>query len=404
MAGRWGSAIWGRDTWYAMPAGWGVDWDVWVQKGRVRAQTLTGYVVEARWTSDSHTPGDGTFRGDIQPGRLALRMVDVHGTLGVIDKLAQIWLCYVPTGAAWCFYVDTVSQPLVAPGDPAGSARVVTASTWPARLTTASNNATRPAETVSSRLTFLAERWNSDTALYLPAVSSGFAVDNHPMTANTAATTPWIQIARDAACNGVFYIEAVRDAAGVGRIVVHYDFWETAPSRTVPDNQIVAGTVTTQGLANLVTLVHWSGTDAGGVVTNLDQYGTGWDSKGLIAYGPMRLWADIPGFDSVAVTTTGTRLLTDRGNEADPYVSSVSFVSGDRRTAAGAPVVWDPRVMVWNDPTYVLKMTVSGVEYRWRVTQTTYRLTAQAWTSDVALVKYTPPYPLPARAALEQAA
>lgn len=390
VTARWDAGIWDADTWGPAGAVWGDTWDWWVQNGPTRAQTLSPYIVEARWTTDSYTPGDGTFRGDVQPGRLALRIVDPHGTLQTINKTGQIWGCYRPTGATWCFFVDTIARPLVAPGDPAGGYRVISASSWPARLTTTSYGTGRDAETVSARFAYLVGQWQSDYFLSLPAVTADITADNHVVPANVGAINPWIQIARDAAANGVFWLEAIRDPAGFGRWIVHYDLWGALnPYRSVPNNQIVAGTVTEQGIGDLVTKVSWAGTSAAGVATAFDQYGA-YHSYGLMTYGPMRVLADLAGADLTAVTNTGAAILNDRGDPTYPYISAVSFVSGARRTPSGTIVAWDPTMMVWA-PNNVMRLTVSGVVYSWRVTSTAHTLTARTWGATASLVRYTVP-------------
>ena len=70
--GKWDTAEWGQPP--QGEGGWGKDWRWWWQRGDAVAQfvDLTAMVVEARWTTDSHSMGDGTFRGDLQPGQLTL--------------------------------------------------------------------------------------------------------------------------------------------------------------------------------------------------------------------------------------------------------------------------------------------------------------------------------------------
>ena len=76
-----GVTQWGAKTWPA-GAGWHDAWRWWYQYDDQTqpAWDLTELVVEARWTTDSHTLGDGTLhRGDLQPGRLELQLHDPTG-------------------------------------------------------------------------------------------------------------------------------------------------------------------------------------------------------------------------------------------------------------------------------------------------------------------------------------
>ena len=92
-AGYWGRGVWGVDLWgsaYGPSGRWKSDWVFWYQTGRTFQRDLTGMVVEAHWTSDSHTLGDGTLRGDIQPGNCQIRLNDPEHVLAGIDKHGAI--------------------------------------------------------------------------------------------------------------------------------------------------------------------------------------------------------------------------------------------------------------------------------------------------------------------------
>jgi len=401
----WDVAAWDAGRWALRPY-WAGDWDWWYQYGTQRRYSLADVIVEARWDSDSYTPGDGTFRGDLQPGKLELHMIRRDNRFDSWSKLATIWACYLPTGATWCWYIDTVSRRFVATGDPAGVDIVVEALTWPSRLTTGSYNGQRPAETVFDRLTAVAARFGSDAGLVLPAWTGQIANDRHQLPAQSTPYYPWLQLVRDAAANGVAWLAPFRGSDGSGQAVLAYDYWEAVNNRTLPPSQIISGSVTSDGIDDLVTKASWAGTDPAGVATALDQYGGGYGAYGIMQQGPMRVVGQIAtgGRDLAAVTATGNQILSDRGDPNERYLSSVDlFGPGDRRAANGTLTPWDPAAMMWrpND-----SLTIDTYSYaRMRVVSSSHRLTLRSWETTLNLAKMTAPTPLPVgpgREALER--
>jgi hypothetical protein len=388
--GRWDATTWGVEPY------WAGQWDWWYQYGTQRRYSLTDVIVEADWTTDSYTPGDGTFRGDLQPGKLTARMYRRDNRFDSWSKMATIWGCYLPTGATWCWYIDTVSARLVSPGDPSGVDLVVEALTWPTRLTTGAYSAARPAETVAARLGYVANRLGTDTGLVLPAWTGNIANDRHLLVAQNDGYHPWLQHVRDAAANGVAYLVPYRGADGSGGITLAYDFWQARTARTLAPSQIISGSVTSDAIDDLVTKVEWAGTDPAGTSTTVDQYGGGYGAYGILQQGPMRIVGQIAagGLDLAAVQATGTQLLTDRGDPQERYLSSLDLVGpGARRAPNGTLTPWDPATMTWapNDT-----FTIPGYSYAaMRVVAAAHRLTLTSWETTLTLTKATIPTALP---------
>ena len=393
--GTWDVSAWDDARWALRPY-WAGDWDWWYQYGTQRRYSLADVIVEARWDTDSYTPGDGTFRGDLQPGKLEFHMIRRDNRFDSWSKMATIWACYLPTGATWCWYIDTVSNRLVAPGDPSGVDIVVEALTWPSRLTTGSYNGTFPAQTVNARLTAVAARFGSDAGLVLPAWTGAIANDRHLLVAQSTAYYPWLQIVRDAAPNGVAYVAPFRGTDGTGQAVLAYDYWQANNPRTLPQSQILSGSVTSDAIGDLVTKVEWTGTDPAGTSTTLDQLGMGYGAYGILELGPMRVAGQIAagGLDLAAVTSTGSQILTDRGDPNERYLSSVDLIGPKPRRAPGGVLTpWDPTAMVWgvND-----LLTIPGLTYAaMRVVSASHRLTLTSWETTLNLAKATIPTALP---------
>ena len=410
---RWGVGKWGRNTWghrtYPPGAVWGADWRWWYQDTATTYASwdITDLVVEARWTTDGHTMGDGTFRGDIQPGRLELRLMDPGARSSFIGLLGTIWARYEPTEATWCWFVYDVTSLLAPPGDPLRWDVVVTADTWPDRLKSGSYNSARPAETVAARLGAIVSRLNSDVGLRLPAVAGQIAADAHTVPAVVLAGTPtpfypaFLDQVRQAAANGVAWLEArsVPTPWTPGSLVLHYDLWNTATGRLVSEAQVNSATPWTYGMEHIKTHVTWAGVNAAGVATTIDQTGGTYGAYGVQSLGPMRILGDVAagGAQLAAVQATGSSILADHANPAQ-RVDLIVVTSGDRTHPNGSPsVLWDPTANVWNptEPLQWYRFGPTNPLETYRVTQTEHRLTARVWESTHHLEMFTQPTPLP---------
>lgn len=408
-AGKWGVSKWGAPTTWAGTywppgAGWRESWRWWYQYGTQASSgwDLTRMVVEADWTTDAYTMGDGTFRGDLQPGRLQVRIFDRTGMLTGLSKLGMIWATYVPTGATWCWFVDQISQRLTATGVRPDYNVVVSADTWPARLTASAYSAARPSETVNARLSSIVTRLNTDTGLALPAVAGTIAADAHVMPALVSETDGtfkgWLQQIRDAAANGYAWLEAVPGAANgiAGTLTLHYDLWDTRTARTLDPSQIVAETVWTQGLDHLVTETVFAGTSAAGVANTVTTLGGGWGVFGVQKMGPMRVWGDLAagGAQRAAIDTTAQTILKDRGDSAETFVDTIQMVSG-RRVRGGANA-WQPASMVWTPRDVAQWARIAGNPVEtYRVAQSHHHLDARSWNVEHTLTKYSAPAAIP---------
>jgi hypothetical protein len=406
MTNQWDIARWDQDHWALRPY-WAGDWDWWYQYGTERRFSLADVITEARWDTDSYTPGDGTFRGDVQPGKLQLHMIRRDNRFDNWSKMGTIWACYLPTGATWCWFIDTVSRRLVATGDPSGWDLVVEAFTWPSRLTTGAYAASRPQEPVVQRLQWIAIRFN-DAGLIMPNWSSNIANDRHLCPAQPNNYYPWLQMVRDAAANGVAYLVPFRGSDGAGQITLAYDYWTANNPRTIPPAQFLSGSVTSDGISDLVTHVQWTGTDPAGATTTVDQYGQGYGAYGILTQGAMRIVGQIAsgGLDLSAVQATGQQILSDRGDPNERYLSSLDLIGPTpRRAPNGTLTPWDPFAMTWA-PNDVL--TLDTYSYaKQRVVSASHRLTLTSWETTLNLVKYTAPTALPTgpgRAELEEEA
>ena len=410
---RWGAGRWGRDTWgrrsYPPGAVWRDQWRVWYQYGSTTYPEwdLTDLVVEARWSTDGHTMGDGTFRGDLQPGRLALKLIDPTQRATGLDQSGTIWLRFEPTEATWCFFIHDITSLLAPPGDPARWDVVVTADSWPDRLTTPSYNSLRPFETVTNRLNAIVTRLGSDTGLILPGVTGAVATDPHYVQALTQTTgtpsvfsPPFLDQVRQAAANGVAWLEArsVPTPHTPGTLVLHYDLWGTVTARPLYEAQVDTDTPWTFGLDHVITQTVWTGTDNAGTQTTIDQVGSGYGTWGVLKMGPLRILGDVAfaGAQLAAVTATGNTILHDHGNPTQ-LVDQIVVTSGDRSHPDGTPSTpWDPAANVWT-PTDVMQWHRFGASTleTYRVTQTEHRLTATVWESTHHLEMFSSPTALP---------
>jgi hypothetical protein len=305
---------------------------------------------------------------------------------------------------AWCFFIRSVSKLLLPAADPLGSNRVIVADTWPSRLTASAYAASRPAESVNARLSYIAGRFGSDTGLLLPAVSAEVSADAHivkPTVANSDGTYPgWLQQVRDAAANGVAWLDPVAPSdATAGQLVLRYELWSTARERGLANDQVLASTVWAQDVDELTTKVAWTATDPAGVDTSRFTLGGGWGQYGVLPMGPMRVWGDLTNAAfATALDATAQQVLLDRGNPNAGYVDTISMISGDRTnpTPGGAGVAWDPAAMVWAPiDVAVWNRAVGQPTEKYWVAQSAHVLTARAWDVDHRLERYSAPAVLP---------
>jgi hypothetical protein len=386
---------------------WADDWRWWYQYGYGTDPTwdLTQTVVEARWTTEGHTMGDGTYRGDLQPGRLELKLYDPAERLLNLATSGTIWGHYKPADATFCFFIDSVTSILAAAGDPLRHNLVVTADTWPLRLD-ASWNTDRPAETVTARLAFLVDRLDTDTNLVVPHWAGDLAADNHTVTAQAGAASGqlyspgYLDLVRTAAANGVAWVEARASDADYtpGSLVLHYDLWDSVVAHTLHEADYLVGSTWTYGNDLPVGWVQWAGIDAAGVATTVDQVGHYWATYGQQKIGPLRLWGNIAagGPQEAAVKQTGQNVMDDRAAPVQ-VVDQIVAVSGDRTTPDGRPSSpWDPASMLWNPLDVLQWFRLAGhVHETYRVTQTAHVLNALGWEATHTLSMFSQPVALP---------
>lgn len=410
----WDSGKWDQAEWAGAPPpepGWGADWRWWYQLGTTVWADLNELVVEARWTTDGHTLGDGTFRGDLQPGTLTLRLWDPTHILDAIPRMGAVWAQYTPTNAVWCWFYDSFARGLFSAGDPAAADCVLTGTLWPIRLSTPSQFTSYPAQSVSARLSAIAATMSSHggaNELCLPAISASVAAQSQGMVANPVASmpaqtvgvyySPYLQSIRDAAAPGVAWMAPV-SAGGAGSLVLTYARWETAVQRTLDNSQIVAGPPTTSAADWLISAVSW--TAIRGSDGNTTYQALNWAPQAYGVSGPagLRLWGDLlnpSGPEYAAVAATSQRLLQDHGDPAERWLSTISLQSGPRWSATGQPAAgqWDPYAHVFA-PTDVAVIRHDGADHRYRVTKSDHRLTSAVWQTTHYLEKFTAPTALP---------
>lgn len=409
--GKWDGAEWGQPP--QGEAGWGKDWVWWWQRGDSVAifTDLTKMVVEARWTTDSHTLGDGTFRGDLQPGQITLRLWDPHRTIETLDHTGSIWAQYVPTGATWHWIYESLARGLYAPGDPAAADCVFTGSAWPSRLTTLTAAANFPAQSVNARLTALAANLNANLQLHLPPVAANIAGQTQVAAATAADSTTglypsYLQQIRDAASPGVAWLSDTRRGDGLGVLTLNYARWETNVQRALDRSQIVAGPPTLAGIDQwVITNVAWAGVNGStGAQTAWVYTSPNAQNFGYLGPSAMRMWGDVHnagtggwGPEFPAIQTTSNTLVNDHTSVSEQNLSTVSLQSGPRWTPDGKPSAagWDPYGHVFG-PTDVAVITDDAGHPRYyRVTHSEHRLTASVWQTIHTLEKYTAPAALP---------
>lgn len=411
--GEWDQAEWAGSP--PSPEGWGKDWRWWWQGGGHPTQTyvdITDLVVEARWSTDAHTTGDGTLRGDLQPGLLTLRLWDPDRVLDHMDLTGGIWATYVPSGATWYWLFESLARGLYAPGDPGAADCVFTGSPWPSRLSSGRPGLSFPAQSVSARLTALASAMNSDSTLSLPAVGAAVAAQSQTATATAVDTSTgvypsYLAQIRDAASPGVAWMAAQAatspDVLGhyPGSLTLSYARWETARQRTLDRSQVVAGPPTTAGVDFLVTHLHWTAIlGSSGAQSDIDLTSGLVSTWGYLGPGTMRLWGNVTatsGPEWQACYTTGTNVILDRDDLTEQYLSTISLQSGTRWTPAGKPATaqWDPYAHVFLPTDVAVLADDGGTPRYYRVVKSDHRLTSTVWQTTHYLEKFTAPTPLP---------
>lgn len=410
----WDGGHWDVNEWNAGPPpepGWGDDWAWWFQPGVAGPSlALNEMVVEARWTTDAHTLGDGSFRGDLQPGTLTLRLWDPHHALDNLDKFGAIWAWYRPTNTVWAWFYDNFTRGLFAPGDPAAADCVYSGVTWPSRLTSLRNETGFPSQSVSARLAaIVAGLGGGSGQLYLPRVSGNTAGQSQQMLAAAGDTSTgvllypgYLAALRDASTDGVGWLAyTTAGPTGPGALVVSYARWEAATTRILDRSQIVAGPAVTASIGFLITLLVWAATNgANGAASTFHLYGANVSTVGVQGPGSLRLWGDVSATSApewAGANATGVQLVKDRSDATEQVLSSVSLQSGTRWTAAGlaSTADWDPYAHVFS-PTDVARVDDgAGNVKSYRVVKSDHRLTSTVWQTTHYLEKHTAATPLP---------
>ena len=385
-------------------AGWGAAWRVWYQVGPTVSFDLTEQCVEIRWTTDGHTLGDGTFRGDLQPGKAAIRFWDPERVLDGLDKQGAMWASYTPTGATWWWFYDSVQRALTAPGDPTFADVVFNGITWPARLTNPMGSlpVAMPVQSVTARLQAVVAGLTAAT-MDLPQISANVATQNQtvpaPVVGSAGLYPPDFDLVRTAAADGYAWLSAGRDATGAGILTLNYARWDTATARPNLDkSQIVAGPTVTESVDWAITTAGFAATTGAGVASSLIwAYPQGTSRYGWQGPTSMRLVGDLTSGSApeyAPASTTLRNITSNRGNPAIAYIDTVSLQSGERWTPDGRPstALWDPTVHAYN-PTDTTVEPNSG--YTVRVTQSAHTLNAKAWQTSHTLEQYVPAVALP---------
>jgi hypothetical protein len=385
-------------------AGWGTDWRVWYQQsgGTGLDWDLTTKVVEAQWTTEGHTFGDGTLRGDLQPGHLNLKLNDRDGLVVTLSMTGTIWLQYRPTGATWCYFIDTITAGLSPPGSPERWNVVLTGNTWPQRLSTGQwLPGPWPQQSASARLAAIAGQMNSDAGLYLPAVSASIADEPHLMPALAPVAggywPAFLQQVRDAAVHGWAWLDAQAptDPGRAGVLWLTFTTWDVVKGRPVDEVQYNAGTAWTFGYENVTTRMTWNATSYLSEATALDIVSEGYGSWGVEGK-TLRIWGDVAaGHPQEAPCRAITQTVFDALGAPKAHVNQIMATSGDRRHPDGSPgAPWDPTAHVWR-PNHVMQWNREGTLEQYRVTQTAHRLTVWRWESMHTLEVWIPAAKMP---------
>jgi hypothetical protein len=409
-------SVWQGVT-YPPGAGWGSDWRFWYQVGTSVAMELTGLVVEARWTTDSHTQADGTYRGNVQPGKCAIRLWDPTGTLDDLDKYGAVWACHIPSGGCWAWFYNTLTRGLYAPGDRLAADCVFSGDSWPLRMTADTYTAyltPRPIESLNSRLNNLVDTLISAVDFHLPTIGRAIAAQTQQIPAmatpvNAAGGTwpSWLGLVRDAAANGVAWWQYAGGDVGVaGVMTFRYDRWETNSQRPITGAQIVTGPpvdasagfvygfvdmMATRGADNYATGIRYGG--------NMSFAGAG--NLSTVMYGDIENTPGVSGRigpDWAATSTTVSQMAQDHSDPTERVLSTITCQSGDRHAPAGGPssAVWDSHAHVWS-PIEVMSYLdpVDNKTHLYRVTTSSHILNAATWQTVHSLEKYSTAAALP---------
>jgi hypothetical protein len=412
-AGQWDKSTWDQARWWAPLAGWGDDWRFWYQTQNRQEKELTNLVVEARWTTDSHAMGDGTFRGDLQPGKCAIRMWDPGRVVEGLNKQGAVWATYRPTGATWCWFYDSIDRALVAPGDPMGSDVVWSGLPWSSRMTSVYNNTYRGVESVNARINAMADLMAGGVDWVLPPVSRSIAGQSQLVSAQTIDTSvpagmypSLLQTLRNAGANGVVWLSAAMDGSGMGNLTLHYDRWETVnAARPLDGSQVIAGPPVETSVGWVINLVGFTATKGDtGVQSsqNTNAGGLGYGGYGVQYLGSMRLWGDIS--TSAAPEWSGqygtaVSINNSRSNVSDASLSTITVQSGKRWTATGAPSAkqWDPAAHVWTPLDQLSYLDPrDNKTHLYRVKHSDHVLNATVWQTVHSLETYAAGSQLPA--------
>ena len=337
----WDNGRWDQSEWAGSPPPeetWGTDWAWWYQVGTAApAINLNPLLVEARWTTDSHTVGDGTYRGDLQPGTLTARFWDPTHLLDGLDKMGAVWGMYKPTGAAWCWFYDSFTRGLFAPGDPAAADCVFTGTMWPPRLTSVGDETNFGAQTIAARFAAIVAGLNGarGSSLTLPAVTGAIAAQNQTISASPTDSSTGITLfpgylaaIRDAATDGIAWMAATAAPPAAGALVLNYARWETANIRTLDRSQVVAGPAVTASIGWLISLLVWAavnGTTAAASTMHL--FSSNVNTVGIQGPAPLRLWGDVSTTSApeyAATNATGVALVNGHSAATEPILSSPS--------------------------------------------------------------------------------
>ena len=405
----WDNGKWDEAEWAGSPPPeqtWGTDWAWWYQLSNWDpAINLNPLLVEARWTTDSHTVGDGTYRGDLQPGTLTARFWDPGHQLDNLDKFGAVWACYKPTGACWVWFYDSFTRGLFSPGDPAAADCVFTGTMWPSRLTSLRNDTNFASQSVNARFAAIVTGLGAP-GMSLPAVTGAVAAQNQTMLASASDTSTgvllfpgYLTAVRDAATDGIAWMQPTAAPPAAGTLTLNYARWETTNPRTLDKSQVVAGPAVTASIDWLITLLVWAATNGtNAAASTFHLFASNVATVGV--QGPnLRLWGDVSTTGApeyVGANGTGVALVNGHSDATEQVLSSVSLQSGLRWSAAGKPAAadWDPYAHVFS-PVDVMSLDTGSGPKQYRVTKSDHRLTASVWQTTHYLDKFTAATPLP---------
>ena len=417
-ASLWDKARWDAGTWSAPAApgaGWGTDWEFWWQVGSVPVHDLTAKIVEARWTTDSHAQADGTYRGNVQPGKCAVRLWDPDHVMETCDKYGALWASYKPTGATFAWFYNTLSRGLYAPGDRASSDCVFQGDTWPLRLTantwTAySDTNNRPVEPANTRLNNLVDTLVAGPGGYdfqMPAITKTIAAQTQQIPAITYAGAgppwpswpAWLTLVRDAATDGIAWWSYGRAPNGAGTMGFRYDRWEANNQRALDPAQIVAGPPVDMTAGFVYGFVDANATRAADGVNTYQRYAGNMAFAGAGNIG-VALYGDIgtpSSPDWNGANGTVSQMAADHSDPTERVLSTMTAQSGRRLKTDGSPSssTWDPAAHVWT-PLDVAAYAdpVDNKTHYYRVQKTDHILNAALWQTVLTLEKYSAATPL----------